>query len=170
MVVQPKAPVQPLQHQLDGVDVPVREVLVGAEKVFQEGDVLAQAGLLAEGKGGVRLRFPLAAHIPHLGLQGIDAVLAAHQVDEASAQVGAEINELMLRVQADGGLPGLQDAAQQEFQEIALALAGVAQDEGAGGGLVLCPPVQIHDDVGAVAVPPSVESVGIGLAGVVEGV
>src|SRR5699024_11127830 len=99
----------------------------------------------------------------HLGLQGIDAVLAAHQVDEASAQVGAEINELMLRVQADGGLPGLQDTAQQEFQEIALALAGVAQDEGAGGGLVLCPPVQIHDDVGAVAVPPNVESVGIGL-------
>ena len=39
---------------------------------------------------------PSAAHIPHLGLQGIDAVLAAHQVDEASAQVGTEINELML--------------------------------------------------------------------------
>ena len=33
----PPLGVQPLQHQLDGVDVGVGEVLVGAEEVLQEG-------------------------------------------------------------------------------------------------------------------------------------
>ena len=38
-----------LQHQLDGVDVAVREIFISAEKVLQEGDVLAQPGVLPKG-------------------------------------------------------------------------------------------------------------------------
>ena len=35
----------------------------------------------------------------------------------------------MLRVQADGGLAAFQNVAQQELEQVALALAAVAQDE-----------------------------------------
>ena len=66
MVVQPKAPVQPFQHQLDGVDVPVREVLVGAKEILQEGDVLAKPGPLPESGWGVGVILP--TDIPHFGL------------------------------------------------------------------------------------------------------
>ena len=74
----------------------------------------------------------------------------------------------MLRVQADGGLAAFQNVAQQELEQVALALAAVAQDEDVGCGLVIGAAVQIHDDVGAVPVPANVEAVGVRLAGVVE--
>ena len=64
----------------------VREILVGAEKVLQKGDVLAEPGVLPEGGGG--LGIVLAVHVPELGLQGIDAVPAAHEVHETAAQIG----------------------------------------------------------------------------------
>lgn len=70
----------------------------------------------------------------------------------------------------DSRFSRLQNVAQKEFQQVALTLAGVAQDEDAGGGLVLSPSVQIHNDVGAIAIPADIESSGIGLTGVVEGV
>ena len=66
----------------------------------------------------------------------------------------------MLRVQADGGLAAFQNVAQQELEQVALALAAVAQDEDVGCGLVIGAAVQIHDDVGAVPVPANVEDVG----------
>ena len=43
----------------------------------------------------------------------------------------------MLRVQADRGLAALQHVAQQELEQVALALAAVAQDEDIGCGLVI---------------------------------
>ena len=76
----------------------------------------------------------------------------------------------MLRVQTDRCLAGFQHVHQQELQQEALTHAGVAQDEDAAVGLVLGAALQIHDDVGAVAVLPDVEALGIGLAGVIEGV
>ena len=76
----------------------------------------------------------------------------------------------MLRVEADGRLAALQNIAEQELEQVALALAGVAQNQDAGGGLILGAAVQVHDDVGAVAVPAHIEALGVGLAGVVEGV
>ena len=91
--------VHPLQHQLNGVDVPVCEVLVGAEKILQERDVLAEPGLLPERLR--RLGIVLAVHIPHLGFQRIDAVLPSHEVHETAAQISAELSHLVLRVQAD---------------------------------------------------------------------
>ena len=42
----------------------------------------------------------------------------------------------------------LVHCAEKQLEQIALALAGVAQDEDAGGGLVLGTAIQIHDDVG----------------------
>ena len=104
VVVQPPGFVQPLQHQLNGINVPVREVLVGAEEVLEEGDVLAEAGALAEGGGGVRIA--LAFGIPQLGLQRIDKILSAHDVGEAAAHVLTEVIQLVLRVQADHGFAG----------------------------------------------------------------
>ena len=74
----------------------------------------------------------------------------------------------MLRIQTDDRLAGLQQVFQQELQQEALALAGVAEDEDAAVGLVLSTAVEVHDDVASVAIPADVEAVGIGLAGVVE--
>ena len=48
VVVQAPGLVQPLQHQINGVDVPVGEILVGAEEVLQEGDMLTETGPLAK--------------------------------------------------------------------------------------------------------------------------
>ena len=101
--------------------------------------MLAEEGALAEGFRGCLVL--LGVHAPRLGLQRVDAVPAVHQVHEASAQVMAQVDELMLRVEADGGLAALQDVAQEQLQQVALALAGIAQDQDAGGGLVLGPPV-----------------------------
>ena len=76
----------------------------------------------------------------------------------------------MLCVQADGGLAAFQNVAQQELEQVTLALAAVAQDEDVGRGLVISAAVQIHDDIGAVPVPANVEAVRVRLAGVIEGV
>ena len=46
-------PVQPLQHQLQGVHLLVGEGLVGPEEVLEEGDVLGQGGFLPECRGCV---------------------------------------------------------------------------------------------------------------------
>ena len=146
--------------------MPVGEVLVGAEEVLQEGDVLAEPGALP--KSGGRIGVVLALHIPELGLQGVDDVFPAHHVGEAATHVPAQVVQLMLRVQADHGFAGGQDVAQQEFQEETLALAGVAQNENVGVGLVLRPAVQIQDDVGAEAVLPDIEPIGVVFAGVIE--
>ena len=75
----------------------------------------------------------------------------------------------MLRVQTEDGLSALQNVAQQQFQEVTFTLARVAQNEDAGRSLILGSAVQIHDDIGAVAVPANIKAFGVCLAGVVEG-
>ena len=75
----------------------------------------------------------------------------------------------MLRVQTEDGLSTLQNVAQQQFQEVTFTLARVAQNEDAGRSLILGSAVQIHDDIGAVAVPANIKAFGVCLAGVVEG-
>ena len=96
MVVHAPVLIQPLQHQFNSVDVPVAEILVSPEEVLQEGDVLAQAGALPEGGRGFGVI--LALGIPQLRLQRIDEILSAHEIRKASAQVGTEIDELMLGI------------------------------------------------------------------------
>lgn len=56
----------------------------------------------------------------------------------------------MLRVQRDDRLARQGHIAQQELQQETLALAGVAQDDGAAVGLVRGPPVQVQDDIGTI--------------------
>jgi hypothetical protein len=57
-----------------------------------------------------------------------------------------------------------------ELHKIALALAGVAENEDVGGGLVLVALVEVHEDVAAVLVPPDVEALCVRFAGIVEGI
>ena len=45
------------QHDLDGVDVCVAEILVGPEKVLEEGNMLRELGGLAKGLGWIKFRF-----------------------------------------------------------------------------------------------------------------
>lgn len=129
--------------------------------------MLAQEGSLAEGVWRVAARCSRSV-IPPLGLQEVDADVPAHEVHKAAAQRSAGLLHLMFRVQAEGGLAGLQEVADQELEEVALALAGAAQDEDALVGLVLCPAAEVHDDIGAVFVPAQVEAPGVGLAGKME--
>ena len=76
----------------------------------------------------------------------------------------------MLSVQSNHRLARFQQIADQQLNEIALALAAVAQDKNIGGGLVAVPAVKVHHDVAAVFVLSNVKAVGICLAGVVEGI
>ena len=106
--------------------------------------------------------------VPHLRLQRIDEVFPAHEVHEAAAQIGAQLRQLLLRVQTHHRFPGLQHVADQQLEQITLALAGVAQNQHIGVGAVAGAAVRVHDDVGAVLVPAEVEAFRIGFAGVVE--
>ena len=144
------------------------KILVDTEDVPQKGDVLGQQGT-PEGVGRVRV-IRLAAIVPVPGFQQIDADPAAEQIHEAAPQVAAQILHLVLRIQGDNGLAGLQHITQQEFQQVALALPAVAQDQGAGVGLVAGSPVQVHDDIGAIFFITQVEAAGIRLARVAHGV
>ena len=161
-------PVQLLQHQLQGIDLLVGEGLVGPEKVLEEGDVLGQGRFLLECLW--RVWIVLSIHIPPLGLQEVDAVLPAHEVCVTAAQLVAEPGQLLLRVQADHRLAALQQVADEQLEQVAFALARVAQDEHAGVGLVRCAAVQIQQDIRTIVVIADVEPMGIAAAGVVDGV
>ena len=76
----------------------------------------------------------------------------------------------MFGIQRYDGLTGLQQVQDQQLHQVGLALAGVAQDQDVGGGLVLVPLVKVHQNVAAVFVFADVEALGVQLAGVVEGI
>ena len=160
--------VEPLHQQLNGVNVEVGEAFVGAEEVLEKGDVLGEQGFLPEGCRGVGI--VLAVHVPELGFQRIDAILTAQEVDKAAAQIVSHVRQFMFRIEGDHALTALQDVADEQLEQIALALAGVTQDEGAASGLVLGPALHVHQDIGAELVPADVETLGVGLAGMVEGI
>ena len=152
------------QHDLQGVKLGIGEVFVGPEEVLQEGNVLGQH---CPGAGQVRFR-GLVAAVPELGFQHIDLVFSAHQVNEAAAQSQTQVFQFMLRVQGDHALAGFQDVDDQVLHQVGFALAGVAQNEDVGGGLVIVPLVEVYQQVGAEAVFANVEAPGIGFAGVVK--
>ena len=147
--------------------MPVTEIFIGPEEVLEEGDVLAQACGFAERLGGVGV-LRIAALVPALGLQRIDAVHAAHQIHEAATDPLAHILLFMLHIQRYNGLSCLQKIEQEQFEQIALALAGVTQDQDAGGSFVVVPLIEIHQNVGAVLVLANIKAVGICLSAVVE--
>ena len=76
----------------------------------------------------------------------------------------------MLGIQCDNGLSGLQQIEDQELHQIGFALAGVAENEDVGGGLVLIALVEVHEDVAAVLVPSNIEALCVRFTAVVEGI
>ena len=144
------------------------EALVDAEHIPQEGDVLGEQRP-PESVRRVRVFRP-AAIVPAARLQQVDAVLPTEVVQKAAAQGAALVLHLVLGVQRDHAFARLPHIAEQELQKITFALSGVAEDEGAGVGLVRSTAVEVHDDVGAEAVPANEEALGIGFAGIVHGV
>ena len=157
------------QHDLNGIDMRVAEILIGPEEVLQEGDVLGQQGAFAKGLrrvGGIGI----AAVIPALGFQHIDDVLSGHEVGEAAAHRLAHLLLFVFGVQGNDGLAGLQQVQDKQLHEVGFALTGVAQDQDVGGGLILVPLVEVHQNVAAVFVFANVEALGVQFAGVVEGI
>lgn len=122
-----EAGVQLREQNLNSVDLRIGEVLVAAEEVLKKGNVLGQPRDLLEGfrRSGVDI---LDAVRPCFRLQGVDRILAAHEVDIASAQGIAEFLIFRLGVQADDCLARLTDIGQDELEQIALALTAVAED------------------------------------------
>ena len=58
----------------------------------------------------------------------------------------------MLHVQRDHRLARLEEVEQEQLEQIALALAGVAQDQDVGRGLIVIPFIKIYKDIGPVLV------------------
>lgn len=162
-----EAGVQLGEQDLDGVDLRIGKILVAAEEIFQEGDVLGQPCNLLESfrRGGVDV---FNAVRPCFRLQGVDGVLSAHEVDITASERRAEFLILGFGIQADDRLAGLADVGQDQLQEVALALAAVAEDQDVARCLVLGAAVEVHEDVRAVLVPSEIQSLGIGLAGEIE--
>ncbi len=131
--------------------------------------MLAQTAADPEGLRGIRILRPVPL-IPYLRLQGIDDIAPSHQVNEAPLQVVGQILILHLRVQADDVHARLPQVAQDQLQQIGLALAGVAKDQDGTVGLVLRPLVEVHQDIAAELVTAHIEAMGIRLSAVVEGI
>ena len=173
------------EHDFDGVDVGIAEILVGSEEVFQEGDVLSQHGIAQKGFGyastvvaggkvccpdHVRVRIASSGTlvVPALGFQDIDEVVSGHEVGKATTHRLAHLLLLMFGIQGDDGFARLQQIEDEKLHEVGLALSGVAQDQDVGRGLVLVSLVEVHQNVAAVFVFADVEALGVQLAGVVE--
>ncbi|SCI50430.1 Uncharacterised protein [uncultured Blautia sp.] len=142
------------------------EALVDPEDVTKERGVLGQK---RSPKCRRRLRVLLSRPVvPAARLQQVDPVLAAQKVQVGPTQVRAEIIHLMLGVQADHRFPRLQHIAEQELEQVGLALAGVTQDRGAAAGLVVILLIQIHEHIGAISLMPDVESMRVRFSGITD--
>ena len=94
-------------HNLNGVDVGIAEILIGSEEVLEKGNMLCQQSAFAEGFRRCRIVW-VTAIIPAFRLQYIDDVLSRHEVGKAAAHGLAHFLLLMLGIQRDNGLSGLQ--------------------------------------------------------------
>ena len=127
VVIDPPLGVEPAQHDLDGISLGVVEVFVAAEEIPQEGDVLGEQGALPESDGGVRVG-RLLSRAPGTGFQHIDPVVSAGEIQVGTAQPLHDLPIFPLGVQAHRPFAALQDVAEKELEEVAFALAAVAQD------------------------------------------
>ena len=115
------------QHDLNGIDMRIAEILIGPEEVLQERDVLGQQGAFAKGLRRIS-GIGVAAIIPALGFQHIDDVLSGHKVCKAAAHRFAHFLLFVFGIQRDDGLAGLQQVQDEQLHEVGFALTGVAQD------------------------------------------
>lgn len=157
------------QHNFDHVDVAVGKILVATEKIFQEGNMLTELGALPEGLRSVPVAGATAL-VPGLGLQRIDHILSAHEIDEATAEVFGEFDILMLGIEANHVFPRFEDIAEDELQEIALALTAIAEDEDICVGLVIIALFKIRNDVAPKFILSEVKAVSVRFPAVVEGI
>ena len=160
--------VQPGHHDLDGIHFHIGKVLIAAEPVLEECQMLADAAASAEGFRRIRILHRFAG--PGFGFQEIDHVPAIQKIQITAAVALGQGLHFALRIHAKDPLPGFPEIGDQQLQQVAFAHAGVAQDQGISRGLVIGPAVQIHDDVRAELVPSDVKPMGIRLAGEVEGI
>ena len=161
--------IQLREHDLNGVDMGIRKILVSAEEVLEEGNVLRQQGAFSEGFRGGRI-VRVAAVIPAFRFQHIDDVFTGHKVGKAAADSFAHFLLLMLGIQRDNGFAGLQQIEDEELHQIGFALTGIAEDKDIGGGLVLVTLVEVHEDVAAILVFSNVEALCVRFAAVIEGI
>ncbi len=131
--------------------------------------MLRQQSAFAEGFRRCRI-VRVTAVIPALGFQGVDDVLSRHKVGKAAAYGLAHFLLLMFSIQCDNGFPGLQQIEDQKLHQIGFALAGVAENENVGRGLILVALVEVHKNVAAVFVPSDIETLCVRFAGIIEGV
>ena len=155
------------EHDFDGVDVGIAEILIGSEEVFQEGNVLGQQRVFVEGLRRI-VGIGVSAVVPALGFQDIDEVVSGHEVGKTTTHRLAHLLLLMFGIQGDDRFARLQQIEDEQLHEIGLALAGVAQDQDVGGGFVFVSLIEVHQNVAAVFVFADVEALGVQLAGVVE--
>ena len=89
--------------------------------------MLGEQGTLPESGGGVRIgRFLSCA--PGTGFQHIDPVVSAGEIQVGTAQPLHDLPIFAFGVQSHRPLAALQDVAEKELEEVAFALAAVAQD------------------------------------------
>ena len=131
--------------------------------------MLREPGRLPEGHGSVLVILKRII-CPGFGFQRVDNVVPGHDIDVAAAKGIAELFVLRFRVKAYDTFSGLTDVGQQEFHQIALALAGVAQNKDIGICFVLRPMIKVHNHIAAELVLPDIQPMGIRLAAEVDGI
>ena len=149
-----KFPIQPFQEDFQHVDLCAGKILIGTEKIPQEGDMPWQ-------------NRP-AFFLPPLRLQHVQQIFPFHQVDIAPAKVFRQVYVLAFHIQADDVHAAFPRVAEQQLHEVALALAAVAEYEDVGIGLVRRFPPEVDEQVRAVLVVSDVEALQVGLPAVIE--
>ena len=76
----------------------------------------------------------------------------------------------MLHIQCDYGFPRFQQIENKEFHQVRFTLTRVAKNENIGRSLILITLVEVYKDITSIFVLADVETSGIRLAGIVEGI
>lgn len=112
----------------------------------------------------------LGVVLPGHGLQGVDGIVAGQKIQVTPAQGLGQVQVFGFGIHKDDGLAGLPQIGDNALEQIGFPLPGIAQDEDIGVGLVISPAVKVRENIGAELIPAQVEPMGVGLAGIVEGV
>ena len=158
-----------LQQDFQGVDLGIRESLIGAEEVFQECDVLRQSGRLLKSFRAVQIIGIIRIVMPHFRLEDVDDVLTREQVQVGTAQLTSQIPVLIFHIQTDHSLARFTKVGQQKLHQEGFALTRVTQDDGVAVGLIFAATIQINQDVGAELISANVESLRVCFAREVKG-
>ena len=76
----------------------------------------------------------------------------------------------MLHIQCDNGFPRFQQIENEEFHQVRFTLTRVSKNEDIGRSLILITLVEVYKDITSIFVLADVETFGIRLAGIVEGI